>query len=87
MTKEMSDLIDEVDYHCCIYCDNIFANEYELSIHASEVHQDIVDLNSKLDRDETTDIQSTFISDDLMQCDEYLDVFQNKSPSQKVKYV
>jgi len=83
-TNEIIDLVDEVDYHCCISCDNIFPTEYELSIHVSDVHQDIVD--SKLDRYETMDIQSTFVDDDFIQCDEYLEVFHNKSPPIKVKY-
>lgn len=84
---DLVDLVDEVDYHCCISCDSIFPTEYELSIHVSDVHQDIVDSNSKLDRYETMDIQSTFVDDDFIQCDEYLEVFNNKSPSPKVKYI
>ncbi|KAL5242029.1 hypothetical protein ACI65C_009439 [Semiaphis heraclei] len=83
---DLVDLVDEVDYHCCISCDSIFPTEYELSIHVSDVHQDIVDSNSKLDRYETMDIQSTFVDDDFIQCDEYLEVFNNKSPSPKMHY-
>lgn len=75
-----------MDYHCCISCDNIFPSEYELSIHVSEVHQDIVDSNFKFDRDETMDIQSTYLDDEFIQCDEYLQVFKINSPSPKVKY-
>ncbi|KAF0761637.1 Uncharacterized protein FWK35_00006312 [Aphis craccivora] len=81
----MSDLIDEVDYHCCISCDNIFPNEYELSVHVMEVHQDIVDTNSKFGRDESMDIQSMIIDDnDFIQCDDYLEVFNDRSSSFKI---
>lgn len=83
----MLDLIDEVDYHCCTSCDNIFPDEYELSVHVMEVHQDIVDTNSKLGRDESMDIQSMIIDDnDFIQCDDYLEVFNDRSSSFKVLY-
>lgn len=85
-TNEIIDLVDEVDYHCCISCDNIFPSEYELSMHVSEVHQDIVEPNTKLGRDETMDIQSTFVDDDFIQCYDYLEVFHNESPSLKINY-
>jgi len=85
--NQMMDLIDEVDYHCCISCDNIFPSEYELTIHVSETHQNIIDSNSKNERDETMDIQSTFVNDDFIECDDYLEVFHNKSPSMKVKHI
>lgn len=82
------DLIDEVDYHCCIFCDKYFPSDYELLMHVSEIHQDIVDLNSKTKNgDETMDyIQSAFVDDDdSIQCDEYLETINNKSSFQKVK--
>jgi len=83
----MMDLIDEVDYHCCISCDNIFPNEYELSMHVSEVHHDIIDANSKIGRNETMDIQQIMIDDeDFIQCDDYLEVFNDKPSLLKVKY-
>lgn len=85
--SQMMDLIDEVDYHCCISCDNIFPNEYELSVHVMEVHQGIVDTNSKLSKDESMDIQSMIIDDnDFIQCDDYLEVFNDRSSSFKVLY-
>lgn len=83
------DLIDEVDYHCCIFCDKYFPSDYELLMHVSEMHQDIVDLNSKTKHaDETMDyIQSAFVDDDddSIQCDEYLESINNKASLQKVK--
>jgi hypothetical protein len=81
------DLIDEVDYHCCIFCDKLYPSEYELLMHVSENHQDIVDLNSKpKNRDETLDyIQSSFVDDeDNIHCDDYLNSINNTSPTQKV---
>jgi len=52
-----------------------------------EVHQDIVDTNSKLGRDESMDIQSMIIDDnDFIQCDDYLEVFNDRSSSFKVLY-
>lgn len=81
------DLIDEVDYHCCIFCDKYFPSDYELLMHVSEIHQDFVDLNSKTKNgDETMEyIQSTFVDEDgSIQCDEYLETINNKHSHQKV---
>lgn len=81
------DLIDEVDYHCCIFCDKIFPSEFELLMHVSESHQDIMELNSKpKSRDETFDfIQSAFIDEeDNSQYDDYLDTVNNISTPLKV---
>lgn len=85
MTVSQMDLIDEVDYHCCLFCDKLFSSEYELLMHVSESHQ--MDLNTKSkNRDETLDyIQTTFIdNEDSIQCDDYLDMDHNASPLQKV---
>lgn len=84
------DLIDEVDYHCCLFCDKYFPSEYELLMHVSGIHQDLVDSNTKpKNRDENMDyIQSAFVDDeDSIQCDEYLESINNKVSSQKVKYL
>lgn len=57
-------------------------------MHVSEIHQDIVELNSKIkNADETMDyIQSAFVDDDdSIQCDEYLETINNKSSFKKVK--
>lgn len=84
-------LIDEVDYHCCIFCDKLFPSEYELLLHVSEMHQDIMDLNDKpKNRDEAITmeyIQSTFVDEENgIQCDEYFETVYNKSPAQRVIY-
>lgn len=82
------DLIDEVDYHCCIFCDKIFTSEYELLLHVSESHQAIVDLNPKLmNTDDDVEFnQSTYDDEDSIHCDEYLEMSNNKSPSHNVKH-
>lgn len=82
-------LIDEVDYHCCTFCDKLFPSDYELLMHVSEIHQDIVDLNSiPKNKDESITIeyiQSTYVDDeDSIQCDEYFETIYNKSPPSKV---
>lgn len=81
------DFIDEVDYHCCIFCEKIYPSEYELLIHVNEIHQKIVDFssNSKYKEDTMEYIQSTFVDgEDNIQCDEYIETINNKSPNQKV---
>lgn len=69
-TITQMDLIDEVDYHCCIFCDKIFPADYELLMHVNEVHQNVMDLNSFVDDEEIID--------------EYLETINNKSPHEKV---
>lgn len=84
------DLIDEVDYHCCIFCDKIFPADYELLMHVSEVHQNIMNKNLKpKSRDDAMEfIQSTFVDDEEnIECDEYLETITNKSQLEKVKYL
>jgi len=82
------DLIDEVDYYCCIFCDKIFPVEYELLVHVSEIHQDIGALDSKsMERDEIMEYTpSVFVEEDeRIQCDEYYEPLKNNnSQSQKV---
>jgi len=81
------DLIDEVDYYCCIFCDKIFPIEYELLVHVSEKHQDVGTLDSKsIDKDEIMEyIQSAFVDEDeSIQCEEYFEAINNNSLTQKV---
>lgn len=88
-TVTQMDLIDEVDYHCCIFCDKIFPADYELLMHVSEVHQSVMDIDSKSkNRDETMEyVQSTFIDDEEI-IEEYLETINNKSSHEKViKYI
>lgn len=82
-------MVDEVDYHCCIFCEKIFPSDYELLMHVSENHPDLVELNSKpKNREENIQeyIQSIVDNVDSVQCDEYLESILtiNKSPSYKV---
>lgn len=85
-----TELIDEVDYHCCLFCDKFFPTEYELLMHVSAVHQNIMDLEStsKNTEESMEYIQSTFVDedDDDIQCNEYLEAI-NKKVSQMVKYI
>lgn len=84
------ELVDEVDYHCCLFCDKIFPSDYELLMHVSAVHQNIMDLESTpRNTEESMEfIQSTFVDedDDDIQCNEYLEAI-NKKVSQMVKYI
>lgn len=79
------DLVDEVDYHCCIFCDKIFPADYELIMHVSEVHQSGMDLNSKpKNKDETMEYNQSAYVDDEEIIDEYLETINNTSPHEKV---
>lgn len=81
------ELIDEVDYHCCIFCDKIFPSDYELLMHVSEIHPTIIELNSK-PKDDSMEysIQSIVNDEESIQCDEYLEsiLTLRKSPILKV---
>lgn len=82
-------LIDEVDYHCCMFCDKLFPCDYELLMHVSEIHNQIMDLESiPKNKDESVEnIQSTYVDDeDSIQCYEYFETIYNKSPPQKVVF-
>lgn len=88
------ELVDEVDYHCCLFCDKIFPSEYELLMHVSAVHQNIMDLESTPKHIEESiefiqsNDHSTFVEEDEddIQCNEYLEAI-NKKVSQMVKYI
>lgn len=79
------DLVDEVDYHCCVFCDNFFPSDYELLKHVNEQHQGIVDWSSKNKNETMEYIQTTFIEEEnINESDDYLEEFHHKSPPLKV---
>ncbi|XP_050442350.1 zinc finger protein 271-like [Adelges cooleyi] len=76
ITTSHLELIDEVDYHCCLFCDKMFPSDYELLKHVSEMHQEIAELklNAKK-REERMDYSRSFIDEDEedAQCDQYIE--------------
>lgn len=84
------DLIDEVDYHCCIFCDKIFPVEHELSLHVNEFHRDVEDLDKSMDKDNIMEyIQSAFVDEEeSIQCEEYFETLNNNnSPLERVNLI
>lgn len=82
------DFIDEVDYHCCIFCEKIYPTECELLMHVNEIHKN-VDINSNPKHKENTMeyIQSTFVDgEEHIQCEEYLETINNRPSHKKVNY-
>lgn len=77
------DLIDEVDYHCCMHCDNIYPTEYELLAHVTEIHPDPADFGKRLDEAMQFDQSVLVDNEGSVQTDDYLDTLLNDT-AQKV---
>lgn len=77
------DLIDEVDYHCCMHCDNIFPTEYELEAHVNEIHTKPADFDQKIDESMQFDQSALVDLMDSVHTDDYLNSLLNNA-AQKV---
>ncbi|VVC30212.1 Hypothetical protein CINCED_3A019429 [Cinara cedri] len=87
VTVTQMDLIDEVDYHCCIYCEKIYPSEYELLMHVNEIHPKSVNYNTnpKYKENIMEYIQSSLVDgEENIQCDEYIEY--NRPSYQKMNY-
>lgn len=77
-----------MDYHCCIYCEQIYPTECELLMHVNEIHKNIVDSKPKHKENAMEYIQSTFDDgEENTQCHEYLETKNNRSSLKKVNTI